>query len=92
MKVSLNLDRLKISIIGYTPVNVGLQEPNGEGMRVMAISDLNNDKLNDLVTVNESADKVTAWYYSDEDMSFSTSASFELPEGLKADSVIVTKT
>ena len=61
-------------------------------MRVVAISDLNNDKNNDLVTVNGSGSTVTAWYFNAEDMSFSTSSSFDLPTGLKADSVIVTKT
>merc|ERR1719253_442446 len=77
---------------GYEPVNVGLSDPHGEGMRIMALADLNNDKQNDLITVNESAEKVTAWYFNEEDMSYSSSASFNLPSGLKADSIIVTKT
>ena len=76
---------------GYAQVNVGLEDPDNEGMRIMAIGDLNNDKLNDLVTANEDASKVTAWYFDEGSYSYSTSSSFALPAGLKADSVIVTK-
>ena len=76
---------------GYAQVNVGLKDPDKEGMRIMAIGDLNNDKLNDLVTANKDGSKVTAWYFDESSYSYSTSASFALPTGLKADSVIVTK-
>ena len=70
---------------------MGLDDPGEKGMRVMAIGDLNNDKLSDLVTVNQDASVVTAWYFDDSSYSYSTSASFTLPSGLKADSIIVTK-
>ena len=70
---------------------MGLNDPDKDGMRIMAIGDLNNDKLNDLVTANKDASKVTAWYFDESSYSYSTSASFTLPDGLKADSVIVTK-
>lgn len=61
-------------------------------MRIMAISDLNNDKLNDLVTVNKDADTVTARYFSDISFKYETTSEFTLPSGFKADSVIITKT
>lgn len=36
---------------GYIPVDVGLSAQD-DGMRIMAIGDLNNDKQSDLVTAN----------------------------------------
>ena len=72
-------------------MNVGLDDPQNEGMRIMAISDLNNDKLNDLVTVNADANQVTAWYFSDAALRYTSPSMFTLPTGFKADSIIVTK-
>ena len=46
-------------IIGYIPVNVGLSDQD-DGMRIMAIGDLNNDKQSDLVTVNGEATTIKA--------------------------------
>ena len=39
---------------GYFEVDVGLPEAQS-GMRIMAIADLNNDKLNDLITVDSTS-------------------------------------
>ena len=41
-------------IVGYYEVDVGLPDASA-GMRIMAIADLNNDKLNDLVSVDSSS-------------------------------------
>ena len=76
---------------GYTAVNVGLDDPNNEGMRIMAISDLNNDKWTDIVTVNEKADKVTVWYFDGDTLTFSKASSFSIPNDYKVDSIIVMK-
>ena len=50
---------LSYLIIGYIPVNVGLSDED-DGMRIMAIGDLNNDKQSDLVTVNGEATTIKA--------------------------------
>ena len=50
---------LSYLMIGYIPVNVGLSDQD-DGMRIMAIGDLNNDKQSDLVTVNGEATTIKA--------------------------------
>ena len=50
---------LSYLIIGYIPVNIGLSDQD-DGMRIMAIGDLNNDKQSDLVTVNGEATTIKA--------------------------------
>ena len=45
-------------------MNVGLPDTTA-GMRVMSISDLNNDQTNDLVMVDATGESVTAYYYQD---------------------------
>ena len=50
---------LSYLIIGYIPVNVGLSDQD-DGMRIMAIGDLNNDKQSDLVTVNGESTTIKA--------------------------------
>ena len=59
-------------------------------MRAMSIGDLNNDKMNDLVTVDNTAKKVTVYYFSESSLKYSTSASFDMPDGWTVDSVIPT--
>ena len=49
--------------VGYIPVNVGLSDQD-DGMRIMAIGDLNNDKQSDLVTANADASALKTWYFS----------------------------
>ena len=75
---------------GYIPVNVGLSAQD-DGMRIMAIGDLNNDKQSDLVTTNESATALKAWYFNQSSYKYDKSADLTLPSGLTVDSVIVTK-
>ena len=50
---------LSYLILGYIPVNIGLSDQD-DGMRIMAIGDLNNDKQSDLVTVNGEATTIKA--------------------------------
>ena len=76
--------------LGYIPVNVGLSDQD-DGMRIMAIGDLNNDKQSDLVTANADASALKTWYFSQNSWKYDQSADLELPNGLTADSVIVTK-
>lgn len=41
-------------------------------MRVMAIGDMNNDKMNDLITINDSAQSITVYYFSEASLKFSS--------------------
>ena len=56
---------------GYYDVDVGLPEAI-DGMRVMAIGDMNNDKMNDLITINDSAQSITVYYFSEASLKFSS--------------------
>ena len=74
---------------GYYDVDVGLPS-GGTGLRVMSISDLNNDKLNDLVMINSAGDTVTVYYFDDATLKYSDHATFTLPSGYLVDNVIPT--
>ena len=56
----------------------------------MSISDLNNDKLNDLVMINSAGDTVTVYYFDDATLKYSDHATFTLPSGYLVDNVIPT--
>ena len=56
----------------------------------MSISDLNNDKTNDLVVVDATGTTLTAYYYDDTASVFGNSASFSLPAGWFVDGVFPT--
>jgi len=58
------------------------------GMRMMAIADLNNDKYNDLVTINNEGDKVVVYYFDPITLTYGKEANFDLPVGWFADSVV----
>ena len=74
--------------LGYYPVNVGL--PNEE-MRIMAIADLNNDKYNDIVTINASGSRFSVHYFEETTLTYTNTVSVDLPTGQYVDSVIVMK-
>jgi hypothetical protein len=50
-KVSINV--LIINVLGFYNVDVNLKDVTGEGLKIMAIGDMNNDKHADIVTVNQ---------------------------------------
>ena len=60
------------------------------GMRIMAIADINNDKLNDLITVDSSAQTVTVYYYDDSNWKYTSTSNFDVEAGWKIDSIIPT--
>ena len=66
---------------------MGLPE-SPSGMRVMAIADINNDKTNDLVTIDSTAQTVTVFYYDDSNFKFNKESSFDIEQGWTIDSVI----
>ena len=76
--------------VGYYPVNVGLQ-PNIDGTVIMAVADLNNDKSDDLVTVDLKGTSITVYFFDDKTLTYSLSADFALPNGFSVESVIVAK-
>lgn len=59
-------------------------------MRIMSINDLNNDKTNDLVTVDDTGANVTVYYFDETTSTYSKSASFAMPTGYLVDNVLPT--
>jgi len=52
-------------------VDIGLKEvQESEGLRLFSIGDLNNDKQNDIVTVNEAMNGFSVHYFRQEDYKF----------------------
>ena len=74
-------------ISGYYEVDVGLPDSPG-GMRIMGIADVNNDKLNDLITVDSTAQQVTIYYYNDASFKFDTASTFDVENGWTINSII----
>ena len=56
----------------------------------MSIFDMNNDKLNDLVMIDESRQTVSVHYYDDSSLSYAQTSSFDLPSGWFVDNIIPT--
>ena len=59
-------------------------------MRVMSIDDLNNDKTNDLVTVDADGKNISVYYFNDSTDTYSKSSSMAMPDGYLVDSIIPT--
>ena len=76
---------------GYYKVDVGLPDAPA-GMRIMAVTDINNDKLNDLVTVDNTAQTVTVYYYDDVVQKYTRESSYDFKDGWSIDSVIPSPT
>lgn len=57
-------------------MDVGLEDKTGEGLIIMAIGDMNNDKHADIITVNNQQDHFTVHYYSPETMGYRASATW----------------
>lgn len=65
--------------------------PNFDGMRVMAISDMNNDKYNDLITLSTDSMTVSVYYFNKETLQYDVHTSFFVGSGMTAEGVIVMK-
>ena len=61
---------------------MGLQDQIGEGLIIMAIGDMNNDKHADIITVNNQQDHFTVHYYNPATMGYEASATW--PVDLKS--------
>lgn len=55
----------------------------------MAVADLNNDKSDDLVTVNQAGTQITVYYFSDKTLTYSLTSQFDMPNGYTVEGVIV---
>lgn len=53
----------KLTGLGYLPLNVDIPTVTATGNRILAINDLNNDKLDDLITSNADGSVITVFYY-----------------------------
>ena len=72
-------------------MNVGLNAADDTtGLRIMSIDDVNNDKLNDLIMVDANRQTVTVFYFDDSTLSYSSSASFDLPNDYFVDNILPT--
>lgn len=70
-------------------MNVGLPQ---EDVRIMAIADLNNDKYNDLVTINQLGTQFSVFYFEWEDtLTYLNSVDTEIPADLYIDSIMALK-
>ncbi len=59
--------------LGYYDIDVGLSKDDlFQGMRILALQDMNNDNLIDLVTINTAANAATVYYFKDNSYSMST--------------------
>ena len=59
-------------------------------MRVMSINDLNNDKMNDLVMIDETGTTVSVMYFDDSKLKYHDESMFSLPSGYVVDNIIPT--
>ena len=69
-------------------MNVGLPS---ESMRIMAIADLNNDKFNDLVTINNEGTEFSVHYFEENTLTYTNSVTLDIENDLYIDSVFVMK-
>ena len=65
-------------------------EADEDGTRIMSIQDMNNDKLNDLITIDTTGTTITVYYFDDSTSMYSAQSSFDLPSGWSVDSIIPT--
>ena len=61
--------------VGFYPLKDGVIQDlhSGEGLKIMAMGDVNNDKHIDLVTVNNQQDHFTVHFYQGETMQYNSS-------------------
>jgi hypothetical protein len=68
-------------------VDVGLKQEAGQkvvGQRLFAIGDLNNDKQNDIITVNDAMNGFSAHYFKSENYKFvSSDTQTIIPDGFR---------
>ena len=57
----------------------------------MAIADLNNDKYNDIVTIDEEGSLFSVHYFEETTLTYTNSVSVDMPEGFFVDSIVVLK-
>jgi hypothetical protein len=48
---------------GYLPLNVNIPSVSATGNQILAINDLNNDKLDDLIMANAQGTVLTIYYF-----------------------------
>lgn len=61
-------------------MDVGIPTQSVTGNRILAISDLNSDKNDDLVTSNTEGTVITIYYWDSEDQMYSATSQITLPQ------------
>lgn len=61
------------------PLNMNISSVSATGNRIMAISDVNNDTINDIVTANTLGTVLTIFYFVKATSDFGASSQIDLP-------------
>ena len=72
-------------------MNVNIPSVSATGNQIMAINDLNNDKLDDLIMANAEGTVLTVYYFVATTLSYGITAEIQLPENIYVRNVFVTK-
>ena len=78
-------------LIGFNNCGVGLGTST-DGMRILAIADMNNDKYDDLITLNSAGNVVTVRYFNKESLTYLTSYDILLATTASVTSAFITNT
>jgi hypothetical protein len=80
------------SFVGFFEMNVGLPTlaTDQGGMRIMNISDLNNDQSNDIVTIDATGQNISVFNYDVTNGEYINRKTFALPDGYFVDNIIPT--
>ena len=54
----------------FYEIESGIKDPNMEGLKIMAIGDMNNDRNNDIVSVNGDQDHFIVHYFDPDKMAY----------------------
>jgi len=90
-KDPLKVSTLRSDLIGFYNCDVGLGEST-DGMRILAIADMNNDKYDDLITLNSAGNVVTVRYFNKETLTYLNSFDILLETTASVTSAFITTT
>ena len=60
----------------YSVTGFGLNDPGNEGMKIVAMGDIDNDNSQDIVTLNSQQDQITVHYFDSDQMKYIASNTF----------------
>lgn len=87
----IKVTNLFTNYVGFYDVDVGLGTST-DGIRILAISDINNDKYDDLITLNSANNIVTIRYFDPSSMTYLDTASITLSSTASVQAAFITNT